>query len=186
VIGAVAMMLTAGAGTWLLTHRPGPPPDLRSFLVSAPQGSTPAVLSGGRDGQLSVDQLARLTDNPTAWSQMLRQAGVRQVAAVGWAGPDGTDVAVVLVRSDADSAAMYLKEIDVFRERLDPSITVSDVPDVPGAKAFASATPDGAGRVQVMSIVQSGDVVALVTVVQSPPLDLSGINALTREQYDRL
>jgi hypothetical protein len=187
VIGVVALVLAAGAGIWLLTHRPGPVPELRSMLVSAPSGSTPRVLPGAGAGEDSVDQAARLTQNPTAWSQMLRSAGVREVAAVGWTGSDGADVAIVLMRCDGNSAAVrVLRDGGPLRGQLGPSITVSNVPAVPGAKAFVSQTPGADGRILVRSLVESGNVVAVVTVLQPPALALSTANALTRQQYDRL
>ncbi|GAB3817975.1 hypothetical protein [Micromonospora zhanjiangensis] len=186
VIGAVVLVFTAAAGIWLAVHQPGPEPDLKPMLVSAPQGATRVVQLGGGPDSPGAGELASLTGGVPFWSGSLRRYGIRQLAAVGWATSDGTDVAVVLSRFDRDSADSLFKEVGLLQGPLGAGVVVSDVPGVPAGKLLTISAADPAGRVQTIALARRGDLVVVVQSLARPPADTAMINALVREQYGRM
>ncbi|MFD0315868.1 hypothetical protein [Streptomyces flavalbus] len=154
--------------------------DLRELVLPAPEGATQDPKLRGRDGWLPVAEFVDLFEADTDREDItyvLRDYGVRHIAARGWTMPDGTRGRVYLLRFDTAAVAdeVYAQELFLsgsprYEVR---GVDVGSLPDggfkPPKAlydleiQAFDEAKPYGRERVR-QAYISAGDVLAVIVL----------------------
>ncbi|MBC7270896.1 MAG: hypothetical protein H5T76_19650 [Streptomyces sp.] len=152
--------------------------DLRRLVLPAPEGAAPDAKLRGRDGWLRSDDFVALFEADTDRediTHLLRDYGLRHIAARGWTMDDGTRSQIYLLRFDTAAVAD-----EVFAEELISSglprfevrgVDDGSVPDgrfdVPDGlydleiRAFDEVRPHGKEQVR-QAYISAGDVLAVI------------------------
>jgi hypothetical protein len=156
--------------------------DLRTFLVSKPGGLKSCTPEEGTDGQLSLDQAANLSSDPTTRADELRRYHFTGGAYNCWIAADKSVVDIRLYQFDSTDAALGFFNTDV--KATTSAGQVNDVSGVPGGKTAAKAGNDG--TFTIISIGLRGDVVLVVALRQPAPAHSSVADQYLSQQYDKL
>ncbi|GAA4573312.1 hypothetical protein GCM10023176_38050 [Micromonospora coerulea] len=184
VVGTLTVAILVGTFAWQATHRPANRHrDLAALLVASPADSTPAQPAAA-DDRVNTSRLLPLTDfRALMLAEQLRD-DVQHSAGTAWTRPDHALVQVTLLQFDSPLVADQFRRSYVDIEgAVRSTINGVDLPDVPGAVVFSG---DEQGRVEVNAIAHRDDVVVLVSANGGPSDINATVNALVREQYDRL
>jgi hypothetical protein len=150
--------------------------DIRSLLLPAPVGATAEPGLPGKGGWLSDDAFLKAYDtegdSATEEKLLLKDEGLRHIAAEGWTMPDGTRTEVYLLQF---ISAAYLVEgsgsldaltvTGVGESDVDASVLSSAVPAPITVNGYAETGADAGGT--RYAYLRAGDTVAFV--VQSRP-----------------
>jgi hypothetical protein len=150
--------------------------DIRSLLLPAPVGATAEPGLPGKGGWLSEDAFLKVYDMEAdlvdSQKLLLKDEGLRHIAAEGWTMPDGTRTEIYLVQF---LSAGYLSETvnsiqaqtvkGVGENDVDASVLSSAIPSPIIVNGFGETGADPGGT--RYAYLRAGDTVALV--VQSRP-----------------
>ena len=191
VIGVVGLLLVPAMVVWLVLHRPAPARDhsgdLWQFLVTAPAGSTPQPYPSGGSGQPSLIEVVQLSDHPEPGRLSFQLLTIRRGVVDRWTEPDGTTVTIALLQSKSESTATaFLRGYQSQVTEMVDDSDIREVPGLPGAQSFVNPVKDEKGRFRIHAVVQRTDIVVLITEARPGQVDRTHINALVRDQYNRL
>jgi hypothetical protein len=178
---------SAGSSSVASPAGPTHPGDLRTFLVAKPSGARDCANQEGTNENLSLDQAAQLSSNPSARKQTLQQYDYTKGAVRCWVSADKTTVDLRLYQFDSPTNAhgFFTDNVDATSDGYD-SGNITDVTGVPGGKSFG-IPKDSDGYASVISIGLKGDVVLVVALAQQPgKYDVTVSNALLKQLYDKL
>jgi hypothetical protein len=106
--------------------------DLRTLLLPIPPAATRTPSPYGTDGNLTINDEAKLFDDPTQGLTQLRSSGYQRGAEVEWVESDGTWVGVILAQLDtADHTAQYAgtqQQGFANNTLFGPAVAISGVP----------------------------------------------------------
>jgi hypothetical protein len=147
--------------------------DVRSLLVPAPLTATADPAVPGRTGWLSSASFLKLYDLPDAYTatdqaDLLRQDGLRHIAARAWNTPDGTRTEICELQFlSSGYAGLYSGNLEAQRLRSAPdsvpdeTVQSKAIPSALAVHAFAETRPVGAMATRY-AYVYAGDTVTLV------------------------
>jgi hypothetical protein len=183
--------LTSGDGIYSVNAAgTGHSGDLRRLLpAAAAQSRSCSTLLPGRDEQLNLSQESAIGKQPDIRKPMLKKLGYLRGAARCWVEPDGSLVAVDLLKFDTpDHAAEYHKtNMAGVTQVSGASGSLDGVGGVPGGMWFASkADAFVPGYTVVNGFAQRGDIVMVVGYAPTGATPRTSIAELARQQYGRL
>ncbi len=161
--------------------------DLRTYLVAKPSSARDCSTQEGTNENLSLDQAAQLSSNPSARKQTLQQYAYTKGAVRCWVAADKTTVDLRLYQFDSPENAhgFFSDNVSATSDGYD-SGNITDVAGVPGGKSFADPKADSSGYVSVISIGLKGDVVLVVALAQPQPIKVSVSDSLLAQLYQKL
>ena len=161
--------------------------SLAGYLIPPPSGSRNWT-SDCVNGNLSIDDASKLSDNASARKDMLNQYGFKAGARQCWVGADRTIVDVRLYQFDTlDHAnSFYQDDIDATHGDYTASNTTT-VPGIPNSQNYVDPKKDAQGYVASLAIGLKGDVVFVVSLSEKADvLDTSIPYQLMQQQYQKL
>jgi hypothetical protein len=161
--------------------------SLAGYLIAAPSGSRNWT-SDCTNGNLSIDDASKLSDNSSARKDMLSGYGFKGAARQCWVGADRSIVDVRLYQFDStDHANSFFKD-DLDATGADyAAANTTPVPGVPGSENYVDPKKDQHGYVASLAIGLKGDVVFVVSLSeQANVLDTSLPYGLMLQQYQKL
>ncbi|WP_436773052.1 hypothetical protein [Yinghuangia sp. YIM S09857] len=150
--------------------------DIRLVLLPRPKGALPDTTFPGRDGWLATEKYLSLYADPAPIAGVLRDHGLRHIAADAWRTSDGMRTEVYLLHFDShEIASMYYRNkgseaLPVAVEKGEASYKPPEgfrKPTFTTLRGRLSEVPDAEGLFGRVAVIQSGDVVAVV-LTRSP------------------
>ncbi|WTW97449.1 hypothetical protein OG216_30695 [Streptomycetaceae bacterium NBC_01309] len=150
--------------------------DIRLVLLPRPKSAVRDKAFPGRDGWLPTEKYLSLFADSAPIAGVLRDHGLRHIAADAWRTPDGTRTEVYLLHFDSREIASLYYE-DMGSEALPIAVDSGELgyepPDEFNTPTFAvvrgrlGETLDAEGLLGRVAMIQSGDIVAVV-LTRSP------------------
>jgi hypothetical protein len=182
---------SASAGTSVAPPSPAAPAthsgSLASYLIPPPSGSRNWT-SDCVNGNLSIDDASKLSDNASARKDMLNQYGFKGGARQCWVGADRSVVDVRLYQFDTvdHAQSFYKDDLDATASDYKPENTTT-VPGVPDSQNYVDPKKDSQGYVASLAIGLKGDVVFVVSLSEhADVLDTTLPYTLMSQQYQKL
>lgn len=145
--------------------------DIRLVLLPRPKGALPDTAFPGRDGWLPTEKYLSLYADPAPIAGVLRDHGLRHIAADAWRTSDGVRTEVYLLHFDSrEIASMYYankgsETLPIGVEKGEASYEPPEgfqTPTFTTLRGRLSEAPDAGGLFGRVAVIQSGDVVAVV------------------------
>ena len=159
--------------------------DLSQYAVAAPTDAR-TCNSHPTDQNLTLDQAAALSTNPTARAMAFRRYEFQRGFSRCWISNTGTLVDLRLYQFSTAELAGAFHTQDVLANTRGSWGATTDVPGIPGGKSFVKSTLDKDGYAQTLSVCQLGDISVAIATNQLPPASASVSNQILVDEYAML